>query len=163
MEVGPDPLPPGPARERVLVSACLLGRECRHDGRSKLDRVLERELAREGVVAVPFCPEEHGGLGTPRPSSWIERSSAEDVLEGADRVVSAEGRDVTAEFVRGAKGALALCREHGIARAFLKEKSPSCGVRQTHVDGVLVEGPGVTSALLQRNGIATRPIAGDRT
>lgn len=162
MEFGPKALPSGTARERVLVSACLLGRECRHDGRSKLDRVLERELAREGVVAVPFCPEEHGGLGTPRPSSWIERSSAQDVLDGADRVVSAEGRDVTAGFVRGAEGALALCREHGILRAFLKERSPSCGVRQTHVDGVLVDGPGVTSALLQRNGIATTPIAGDR-
>lgn len=151
------------ARERVLVSACLLGRECRHDGRSKLDRVLERELAREGVEPVPFCPEEHGGLGTPRPSSWIERSSAQDVLDGRDRVVSAEGRDVTAEFVRGAEGALALCRAHGIGRAYLKEKSPSCGVDFTHVDGVLVEGPGVTSALLRRNGIATTPIEGNRS
>jgi uncharacterized protein YbbK (DUF523 family) len=148
--------------EQVLVSACLLGVHCRHDARHCLDGPLERELARHGFEAVPFCPEEHGGLSTPRPSSWIDRKSADDVLEGRDRVVAKTGADVTAEFVKGAEGALAVCKLHGITRAFLKERSPSCGTCHTHVDGKLVEGPGVTTALLQRHGITVTRIEGRR-
>ncbi len=150
------------AVERVLVSACLLGRECRHDARHKLDRVLERELDQRGFVAVPFCPEEHGGLGTPRPSSWLESKSAGDVLDGHARVVAETGADVTAEFIAGARGALDLCLRSGIRRAFLKEKSPSCGVCQTHVAGKLVDGPGVTAELLKRNGVEVEGVAGLR-
>src|SRR5882672_4330350 len=104
----------------VLVSACLLGCECRYDGRHNRDLALERELAERGLRAVPFCPEEHGGLGTPRPAAWIERESAAAVLDGRDRVVTDEGRDVTAQFIAGASGTLAACRAHGIVRAFLK-------------------------------------------
>jgi len=64
----------------VLVSACLIGRYCRYDGRTNRDSVLERELAAAGERAVPFCPEEEGGLATPRPPAWIERESAEAVI-----------------------------------------------------------------------------------
>lgn len=150
------------AARKVLVSACLLGRECRHYGRAKTDRVLARELEREDLEPVAFCPEEHGGLGTPRPSAWIERESAAAVLDGRDRVIASTGADVTAEFVRGAEGALDVCRAHGIARAYLKSRSPSCGSVDTHVGGVLVEGRGVTAELLHRNGIETISIAGLR-
>lgn len=148
--------------EKVLVSACLLGRECRYDGRSNTDRALERDLAARGFEPVPFCPEEHGGLGTPRPAAWIERASAADVLDGRDRVVTDAGRDVTREFVAGAEGALAMCRLHGLKRAFLKERSPSCGTCNTHAAGQLVTGPGVTSALLARHGIEVTPVEGRR-
>lgn len=149
-------------RERVLVSACLLGRRCRYDARHTLDGVLERELAARGLEPVPFCPEEEGGLSTPRPSSWIESTSAADVLDGKDRVVTATGADVTEEFVAGARGALAECVKHGIRRAFLKERSPSCGVCSTHVAGVPVDGPGVTGELLRRHGIQIEGIEGRR-
>jgi uncharacterized protein YbbK (DUF523 family) len=125
----------------VLVSACLIGRYCRYDGRTNLDRVLERE---------------------PRPAAWIERESAAAVLDGRDRVVSADGRDVTAEFVRGAQGALELCRQHGVRRAYLKARSPSCGNCQTHVAGELVAGPGVTAELLKRAGIEVVDVEGKR-
>ena len=138
----PDPAVP---RERVLVSACLLGRHCRYDARTNVDGPLARELAKRGLEAVPFCPEEHGGLGTPRPPASIEGTTSADVLDGRTRVVTDAGVDVTPEFVRGAEGALATCKAHGILRAFLKERSPSCGVRQTHVDGVAVDGPGITT------------------
>ncbi len=148
--------------EKVLVSACLLGRECRYDARSNTDHALERELERRGFEAVPFCPEEHGGLGTPRPPAWIARESAAAVLDGRDLVVTDAGRDVTRAFVAGAEGALALCRLHGMKRAFLKERSPSCGKCQTHAAGRLVEGPGVTTALLERNGIEVTPVEGRR-
>jgi uncharacterized protein YbbK (DUF523 family) len=148
--------------EPVLVSACLLGRECRYDGSTNRDLELERELSAKGLRAVPFCPEEHGGLGTPRPPAWIESRSAADVLDGKDRVVTDAGADVTAEFVKGAQGALAACRLHGIRRAFLKERSPSCGVCRTHVANGLAAGRGVTAELLEREGIAVRPIEGRR-
>jgi len=146
----------------VLVSACLLGRACRYDGRDNRDRVLEHELAADGRRAVPFCPEEHGGLGTPRPAAWIESGSAAEVLAGRARVVTGEGRDVTAGFVAGARGALETCRELSIERAYLKERSPSCGVRRTHVDGVEVDGGGVTAELLRRHGVRVEGIEGRR-
>jgi len=151
-----------PPPEPVLVSACLLGRRCRYDGVHNRDRVLEEELAAAGQVAVPFCPEEAGGLGTPRPPAWIEREGAEAVLDGRARLVTDAGRDVTEAFLRGARGALELCQRRGIVRAYLKERSPSCGCAATHVAGALVAGPGVTAALLARHGVACVGVEGRR-
>jgi len=153
--------------ERALVSACLLGRTCRYDGRHNLDGRLERELAAQGLEPVPFCPEEARGLGTPRPAAWIEAPreggpAAAAVLEGRARVLTEAGADVTAAFVAGAEGALEVCRREGIARAFLKERSPSCGSGHTHVAGRLVPGPGVTAELLARHGIAVTGVEGRR-
>ena len=133
----------------VLVSACLLGKSCRYDGRHNQDDALERELRARGERAIPFCPEEHGGLGTPRPPAWIESGTAGDVVDGRARVVTEDGRDVTQEFLAGARGALAKAREAGARRAYLKERSPSCGVAKTHVEGRLVDGPGITTQLLK--------------
>ncbi|MEZ5978881.1 MAG: DUF523 domain-containing protein [Planctomycetota bacterium] len=148
-------------RTPVLVSACLLGRTCRYDGRHNRDGALERELAAKGERAVPFCPEEHGGLGTPRPPAWLT-GSASDVLDGKERVVTDAGRDVTAEFVAGARGALDACRDAGASKAYLKERSPSCGCRNTHANDALVEGPGVTAELLRREGVETFGVEGRR-
>jgi uncharacterized protein YbbK (DUF523 family) len=148
--------------EPVLVSACLLGRTCRYDGRHNRDSALERELALKGLAAVPFCPEEAGGLGTPRPPAWIQGGDAQAVLKGAARVVTDAGADVTAGFLEGARAALALCGERGIQAAYLKERSPSCGTRSTHAGGALVPGPGVTAALLQGHGIAVTGVEGRR-
>lgn len=149
--------------KKVLVSACLLGKRCRYDGRENKDGVLERELAERGYEAVPFCPEEHGGLGTPRPPAWIESGSAADVVDGRGRVVSDRGADVTEAFLAGARGALERCREHGIERAYLKERSPSCGVASTHVANESVDGPGVTAELLGREGIFVEGVEGRRS
>lgn len=151
-----------PPAERVLVSACLLGRACRYDGRANHDGELERGLARRGLVPLAYCPEEAGGLGTPRPPAWIEHGGAGAVLDGAARVRTESGTDVTAQFVAGARGALETCRTHGITRAFLKERSPSCGCERTHVAGELVEGPGVTAELLRRAGIRVEGVEGRR-
>ncbi len=147
---------------KVLVSACLIGRECRYDARANTDRPLMSELVSAGLEPVAFCPEEHGGLGTPRPPAWIERESAAAVLDGRDRVVTDRGVDVTAEFVRGAEGALDQCRAHGITRAFLKARSPSCGSCHTHVANALVVGRGITAELLHRNGIEVTSVEGRR-
>ncbi len=111
---------------------------------------------------MPFCPEERGGLGTPRPPAWIEGEGAGAVIEGRARVVTDAGQDVTEEFLCGARQALATCRAEGITRAFLKERSPSCGVRQTHVGDQLADGPGVTAELLARAGITVSGVEGRR-
>ena len=74
----------------VLVSACLLGEECRYDGAHNRDAALARTLTERGERAVPFCPEEHGGLGTPRPPAWIESRDAAAVL--GVRVADARAR-----------------------------------------------------------------------
>lgn len=147
----------------MLVSACLLGRACRYDGRHNRDGALERLLAGRGERPVPFCPEEEGGLGTPRPAAWIAAEGGAAVVEGRSAVVTEDGRDVTAQFLEGALGALETCRRLGIARAYLKERSPSCGVCRTHVAGRLADGPGVTAALLARHGIETIGIEGRRS
>lgn len=161
--VDPARDPAADPRLPVLVSACLLGRACRYDGRENQDHALERELEARGLRAVGFCPEEHGGLGTPRPPASIERGGgAEAVLDGRARVLTDSGSDVTGEFVRGAEGALRVCREQGITRAFLKERSPSCGVRATHVADELAPGPGVTAALLARHGVEVEGVEGRR-
>lgn len=146
----------------MLVSACMLGRACRYDGRHSQDPDLLSALERDGVEVVPFCPEEEAGLGTPRPPAWIEAGDAQAVLEGSQRVVTDAGNDVTGAFVEGARGALERCRERDIRHAYLKERSPSCGVNSTHVDGVLVEGPGVTAAMLARAGIEVHGVEASR-
>lgn len=149
------------AAEPVLVSACLLGRVCTYKAGHNRDRVLEEELAAEGVRVVPFCPEEAGGLGTPRPPANLT-APADAVLDGRGAVVAVDGEDVTDAFARGARGALELCRREGIRRAYLKERSPSCGCAATHVHGEVVPGPGVTAALLRRAGIRCEGVEGRR-
>lgn len=138
----------------VLVSGCLLGINCRYDARPLVEPDELRELVRAGR-AVPFCPEQAGGLPTPREAASIEPGkTGEDVLDGRARVIGASGRDVTGEFLRGAREALRLAELYGIRKAFLKSRSPSCGVGELRrLDGALEAGDGVTAALLRRHGI----------
>lgn len=140
---------------KVLVSACLLGRACRFDGKDKRAAALVEALARSGAEAVPFCPEEEGGLGTPRPPAVLEGGDGEAVLDGAARVVTSDGRDVTEAFLAGARLAVEAARRHGCEVAYLKERSPSCGCAQVHGREGLRRGPGVAAALLRRGGVAT--------
>jgi uncharacterized protein YbbK (DUF523 family) len=144
---------------KVLVSACLLGRACRFDGKDKLVRELLDALRAERAEAVPFCPEEAGGLGTPRPPAVIVGGDGEAVLDGRARVVNDRGEDVTAAFLEGARQALEEARRQGCAVAYLKERSPSCGCAQVHSEEGVVRGCGVTTALLRRGGIATISVA----
>ncbi len=145
----------------ALVSACLLGRECTYKATHNGDQALARELAAEGLAAVPFCPEEHGGLATPRPPADLT-AAATDVLDGKGQVRTHSGEDVTLAFARGAAGALEVCQRLGLKRAFLKERSPSCGCATTHVGGEVVEGPGLTAALLRRHGVTCTGVEGRR-
>lgn len=138
----------------LLVSACLMGIPCQYDGgRCPHDPV--QNLATQGGV-LPICPEVAGGLPTPRPPAEIQGGDGKDVLEGRARLVNAEGKDVTAEFLAGAQKALRVAQRWDIQEAILKARSPSCGVGQIYdgsFSGRLVEGDGVTAALLKREGI----------
>jgi uncharacterized protein YbbK (DUF523 family) len=142
----------------ILVSACLLGVSCRFDGGSCPEPGLH-DLAARGRL-VPICPEVAGGLPTLRLPAEIEAAQAgldgSFVLKGETRVVSSDSTDLTAQFVAGARAALALAENLGIRQAILKSCSPSCGVGQIHegrFEGLLVPGDGVTAALLKQAGI----------
>ncbi|MDD7311781.1 MAG: DUF523 domain-containing protein [Clostridiaceae bacterium] len=128
----------------ILVSACLLGCPCRYDGAAKADpRVL---ALMERHTLIPVCPEQLGGLPTPRLPS--ERR------EGG--VFDRGGKNVTPQYRQGAEEVLRLARLYGCTHAVLKERSPSCGSGQIY-DGsfshVLVPGSGVAAELLAQNGI----------
>ena len=135
----------------IIVSACLTGALCRYDGGHRLDENVMR-LSPE-VELVPLCPEQMGGLTTPRRPSEIIGGDGDDVLEGRARVVDAEGKDVTAQFIKGAKEGLAIAKRIDVKKAVMKEKSPSCGVHRIYRNGILVSGKGVLTALLLREGI----------
>ena len=131
----------------ILISACLLGVACRYDGLSKpLDREIIEKL-RQQYHLIPICPEIMGGLPTPRIPSEISSDG---------KVLRKDGEDVTENYIRGAKEALRLAEIFQCDTALLKEKSPSCGAGKIY-DGsfskTLTDGNGITSELLQKNGI----------
>ncbi len=129
---------------KILVSACLLGAACRYDGKSKQYPLID-ELCRRHQV-VPVCPEQLGGLPTPRVPA--ERQG--------ERVVTKDGRDVTEAYLRGAQQALELARKLGCTVAVLKEKSPSCGSGRIYdgsFTGTLTDGWGTAAQLLQNAGV----------
>ena len=138
--------------EKILVSACLLGRNCKYDGGNNAKDELIKFL--ENYEVIPICPEVLGGLQAPRPSSEIQGGTGQDVLNGTSAVTTVEGKDVTAAFVRGAQ--LALEQAAGAKIAILKANSPSCGNQMVY-DGTFssrkIEGKGVTAALFFNHGI----------
>ncbi len=131
-------------KERVLVSACLVGQCCAYDGNHRRSEAVLR--LGERYELIPICPECEGGLPTPRVPS--ERRSA--------RVLTKDGRDVTRAYTRGARAALSLALSERIVFAVLKSKSPSCGKGEIY-DGsfthTLIPENGVTAALLLSRGI----------
>lgn len=138
-------------RDKVLVSACLLGRECRYDGRASLDEGLVGELA--DAEAIPVCPEEMGGLGTPREPAEIEGGDGADVLAGRARVIDRTGRDVTEAFIRGAREAVRGGVRAGAKVAYLKRGSPSCGPDGISSCGRPREGRGIFAVLCEEGGL----------
>lgn len=142
--------PPRP----VLVSACLLGLATRYDGRSKTNsRVLDFLRARN-LLPIPVCPEQLGGLATPRPPARFASGDGEALWLGQGMLLNQEGKSMNAAFKRGAEETLRIARLTGCRAAILKERSPSCGVHRIHRREGLVAGTGVAAALLRQAGIA---------
>lgn len=128
-----------------LCSACLLGIECRYDGKSKPNQKVI-ELAKSEKL-VPVCPEQLGGLPTPR-----ERTE----LKSSRDAITISGKYVTENFVRGAKEVIKIAKVFKIKEAVLKQRSPSCGCGQIYdgtFSGKIIMGDGITTAFLKNNGI----------
>lgn len=138
----------------LLVSACLMGVNCKYNGGSNLNKKVIDLVNEKG--AIPICPEQLGGFTTPRPKTEILGGTGADVLDSGCRVIREDGDDVTDAFIKGAQEVLNIAKILGAKKAILKSKSPSCGVGCIYdgtFSGRLVEGNGVTAELLIRNGL----------
>lgn len=127
-----------------IVSACLAGIKCRWDGEARpCQKVIE--LVKQGK-AIPICPEQLGGLTTPRAPAEQKN----------DKVFTKDGKDVTAQFERGAEEALKIAKLANCNEAILKAKSPSCGSGKVYdgtFSGKLIDGDGVFAKILKKNNI----------
>lgn len=136
-----------------LISACLCGVNCKYSGKNNLNETCLK-LLREGK-AILICPEQLGGLSTPRNPAELN-ASAEDIINGNGKVIDNKGNDVTEQFLKGAYEALNIAQETGITKAILKEGSPSCGCNTVY-DGTFtgnkIEGNGLTAYLFEQEGI----------
>lgn len=140
-------------RQPILVSACLLGLPTRYDGRSKHSQAVIDYLKRENLLPIPVCPEQLAGLSTPRDKSCFRTGDGHEVLAGTGEVVSETGASMNSFFFQGAQMTLQIARLSCCQRALLKDRSPSCGVRQIYLGDNRVQGVGVTAALLIQEGI----------
>lgn len=136
-----------------IISACLCGINCKYNGKdNKNERCLK--LLREGK-AVLVCPEQLGGLPTPRNPVELN-NEANQIIEGNGKALNNQGEDVTEQFVKGAYETLKIAKEVGATRAILKEGSPSCGsnfVYDGTFTGNKIKGKGITTQILENEGI----------
>jgi len=140
-----------------LVSACLLGINCRWDGKNNLNKKILRFCRKETYL--PICPEILGGLSIPRVPCEIVKGEGKDVLGRKAKVFGENGKDYTKYFIKGAKEVLKIAKIFKIKEAILKEKSPSCGKGKIHngtFSGKLKKGDGVLVALLKKNKIKVK-------
>ena len=132
----------------ILVSGCLLGLNCKYSGNNNL--VEEIRALKDKYNLIPVCPEQLGGLATPR-------DPAEIIVVGEDiKVITKNGIDVTRGYAQGAIETLKLAKMFNCQVAILKQRSPSCGNGKIY-DGTfsskLINGDGITAKLLKENGI----------
>lgn len=138
----------------ILISACLCGVNCKYNGANN-HHPYYIELLRKNEL-LPVCPEQLGGLPTPRLACEINGGTGTDVLNGLAQVYNTEGKNLSAAFIKGAEETLQLAKQAGISAAILQSRSPSCGCGKIYdgtFKGKLIEGDGVTAALLRMNGI----------
>ncbi|AKI98094.1 DUF523 domain-containing protein [Kosmotoga pacifica] len=137
--------------KRILVSACLFGINCNYKGKNNLNYRIFSLM--DDFSLIPVCPEQLGGLPTPRPRAEIQ--GGKGWVPGS-RVVNEFGNDMTTAFKRGAEEVLKIAKLFGVEFAILKSTSPSCGTQYVYdgtFNSILVPGVGVTAALLRENGI----------
>lgn len=137
----------------LLVSSCLAGKACRYDGTSCLQERIQQ--LSEDNLAIMVCPEQIGGLPTPREPAEIVGGTGEDVLNGKAEVITKSGANVTKQFISGASKTLEIAKEINPSVIILKENSPSCGssfIYDGSFAGMKKSGDGVTAALLKKEG-----------
>jgi len=138
-------------KKKVLVSACLLGKNCRYNGGNSQSN----ELKDFEVEWIPVCPEELGKLGTPRPAAEL-LTNAKQVLSGNGKIVNIDGEIVTRLFIKGAEESLKIGQHSHITTAILKSRSPSCGLGEVYdgsFTGTIRKGNGVFTQLCLENKI----------
>ena len=135
----------------ILISACLVGINSMYNGASDARQPFIERMAQGELL--PVCPEQLGGLPTPRPPSEIVGGTGEDVLDGDARIYTKDGDDVTQAFLRGADETLNLARLVKADLIILRQNSPACGygcIYDGSFTGTIRQGNGVTTALLLR-------------
>lgn len=138
----------------ILVSACLLGINCKYNGDNNKNEKVEEYLKDKQFILV--CPEQLGGLTTPREPSEIIKLGGNGVIDGKTSVINNKRLDVTKQFKKGALETLKIANLYECKKAILKEGSPSCGsslIYDGTFTGKKISGVGVTTALLRKNGI----------
>ena len=141
----------------ILISACLVGIKSMWDSDSDSRQCFMEQMAKGELL--PVCPEQLGGLSTPRPLSEIIGGTGEDVLDGNARICTKDGDDVTQAFLRGANEILHLARLAKADLIILRQNSPSCGCGHIYdgtFSGITKHGNGVTTALLLREKFCRR-------
>lgn len=138
-------------KKNLLVSACLVGINCRYDGKNQKNLNV-MQLAKYYNL-IPMCPEQLGGLSTPRLASWFIKGNGVDTNKGLNNMQNENGKNVSKNFRNGAKETLKICKLLNIKNAVLKEDSPSCGLKKIYLKKKLTDGKGVTASLLIKNGI----------
>jgi uncharacterized protein YbbK (DUF523 family) len=140
---------------KILISPCLIGIRTRWD--ESCEEIEELINLVKSGQAVFLCPEQLGGLTTPREPAETEiGKTAKDVLKGEAKVLTRTEKDVTEHFVIGAHRILRFCQEMGVEVAILKSDSPACGSKRTYdgsFTGTRIAGKGITAELLEQNGI----------
>jgi uncharacterized protein YbbK (DUF523 family) len=134
----------------IIVSACLLGFECRYD--LKKSSGIKFNIPKDAVL-IPVCPEQLGGLSTPRLKSMFVGGDGEWVIRGLARVVNEDGTDVTDNFIKGANAAKRISCITRACSAILKDKSPSCGTHIVMISDKFKKGLGVTASILNGMGL----------
>ena len=138
----------------ILVSACLVGENCRYNGKAKPNQAVLEYLKGKQYIAI--CPECEANLPIPRLPCEILGGEGQDVLEGKAKILNRAGTDLTREFMDGAEKILATVKDNAIDTAILKEGSPSCGVHRIHTgnfDRKTKKGMGLCARLLHNHGI----------
>ncbi|QZY56332.1 DUF523 domain-containing protein [Crassaminicella profunda] len=138
----------------ILISACLAGVDCKYDGENNLREEILSLVKEKKAILV--CPEQLGGLSTPRVPCEIVGGDGQAVLNKCAKVMNKNGEDKTSCFLKGAQQALRIAKLYGVKSAILKGKSPSCGkgmIYDGSFSGKKKNGDGVTAALFKKEGI----------
>ena len=132
----------------IFVSACLAGINCKYSGGNSFNQKIF-DMVKEGN-AIPICPEQLGGLETPRNPAEIR------IIDGVQHVIDNKGNDLTKQFEKGAKEVIEFAKQLGVKSFILQPRSPSCGIGKIYsgnFDGKLVTGNGILVELCKKNGI----------
>ena len=137
----------------ILVSSCLLGLKTRYDGTDNHCQAVVDFIENNHFTPIPVCPEQLAGLPTPRPKCWFSEGDGAAVLSGHGKLINENRDEVTKVFLSGAQECLKIAELTDCHMAILQQRSPSCGSQKIYRNEELVEGVGVTTAVLRKKGV----------